>query len=212
MTLTKVILLLGAAMLLAGNMFATPVTCTALSGPTELNGGIICPQIVVSGGLQVTSITLTLTGSINGSITLTNNGASQQTGDGTSTSTFTVASLPGFGGPTVFSASMTTGPTTLDSHTGQVINGLVSGNVFRTLTDTSVFANYVGAGTFLIPVTTVSGLAASGGGGNFAIANTTSGTINATYDYTLGTIPEPMTFVLMGGGLFALGILRFRKR
>ena len=58
------------------------VTCSTLSGPTELSGSINCNQFNNILG-TLTKIDLTINGSISGSITLTNNTNASQNASAT---------------------------------------------------------------------------------------------------------------------------------
>ena len=86
------------------------VNCSVVSSPTELNANIVCPQF---SGAGLTSVQISVSGGITGSITLTNNASTSQTVTGTTSSAFSVGPLAGFTfvNP-IFSASFTTGPQT----------------------------------------------------------------------------------------------------
>jgi hypothetical protein len=168
-----------AALAFAGTASATimTVTCSTLNGPTEINSDVVCPQF---SGLGLLSVAITVDGTISGSITLTNNGTATQTGEGTTTSGFMIGPLTGFiiANP-LFSATFNTGLQSLTPGQTKTFSGL-SGTGSATITDTSVLAPYTGAGNFDIPVLTASMLTITGGGGNFAGAQSTTGTATAT--------------------------------
>jgi len=186
------------------------VNCSTASGPTELNTTISCAQFNLAGQ-SVSDISIAVSGGISGSITLTNNGVVTQTGSGTTTSAFSFGSLTGFTyvNP-VFSPFFTTGPLTLGPRATTTVGGLSApGN--GTLGDnTTVFAPYLGAGNFTIPVTTSTGLGISGGGGNFGGSQSTNADATAVVTFTYAptvAAPEPATISLFGLGLLGFGFL-----
>ena len=187
------------------------VSCTTLNDFTELNGNLSCPQFT---GVNLQSISISLTGSINGTITLTNNGAKKQTGSAQTLSEFSIGPLLGFSilDP-LFSASFNTGSATIGPHLSQIFAGLF-GSGSATILDTTNFTGYTGAGDFLIPVLTATNLTVFGGGGNFASSQSTSGTASAevTYTFNDSNVPEGSTSELMAGGLVMMGFGLFRRR
>jgi hypothetical protein len=209
----KKILLVLSPMALAGTASATimTVTCSTLSGPTELNGSLVCPQF---NGLNLQNIAITIDGSISGSITLTNNASITETGSGTTSSQFMVGPLSGFAiASPLFAAMFTTGSQSLTAGQNKTFPGL-TGTGSATITDTSVFAPYLGAGSFNIPILTSSMLDITGGGGNFAGSQTTTGSATASITYTFGstTTPEVSTpvYLVTGLGAILIGLLRRR--
>jgi hypothetical protein len=201
-----------ATLAFAGTASATimTVTCSTLSGLTEINGNVVCPQF---SGLGLQSVAITVDGTISGSITLTNNGTATQTGEGTTTSGFMVCPLTGFiiANP-LFSATFNTGLQSLTPGQTRTFSGL-SGTDFATITDTSLFAPYTGAGNFNIPVLTSTMLMITGGGGNFAGGQSTTGSATATVTYTFGsTVPEVGTPIYLATGLGAILIGLWRRR
>ena len=190
------------------------VTCSTLSGPTDLNGGnIVCPQF---NGLNLTEISIALSGGISGSITLTNNASVTETGAGTTNSTFTVGPLTGFSilAP-LFSSMFTTGTQSLTAGQSKTFSAL-SGTGGASITDSTVFAPYTGAGSFNIPVSTATMLNITGGGGNFGGSQSTSANATASVTYTFGTttVPEMGTpvYLVTGLGAILLGLLRRRSQ
>ena len=180
--------------------------------PTELNVLLSCPQF--NGGGTLTSMSIALMGSITGSITLTNNdSSSSQTGSGTSASAFSLGPLAGFiiVNP-LFTASYTTGAQTLGPSQTKTFSGL-TGSGSTTVNNTTTFLPYIGSSTFSVgPVTTLSSLTISGGGGNFGGSQITTASVSAevTYNYASSTVPEPATSMLAGGALILFG-LSFRQ-
>jgi PEP-CTERM motif len=72
-------------------------------------------------------------------------------------------------------------------------------------TITSGFAPWIGAGT--INVGQVVGQTNSG-----SLANTGQLSINVYVQYDYGTVPEPVTMVLVGGGLLGVGLMANKRR
>jgi hypothetical protein len=203
-----------AALAFAGAASATTmtVTCSTLNGPTEISGNVVCPQF---SGLGLLSVAITVDGTIGGSITLTNNATATETGEGMTTSSFMVGPLTGFSiANPLFSATFNTGLQSLTPGQTRTFSGL-SGTGSATITDTSAFAPYSGAGNFDIPLLTATMLMITGGGGNFAGGQSTTGTATATVTYTFGsTVPEVGTPIYLATGLGAilLGLWRRRSR
>jgi len=203
-----------AALAFAGTASATTMTvlCSTLNGPTEINGNVVCPQF--SGLGLLSEVAITVDGAISGSITLTNNGSATQNGEGTTTSGFMVGPLTGFiiANP-LFSATFNTGLQSLTPGQTKTFSGL-SGTGSATITDTGLFAPYTGAGNFNIPVLTGSMLTISGGGGNFAGSQSTTGTATATVTYTFAstTVPEIGTPIYLATGLGSILIGLWRRR
>ena len=159
------------------------VNCTIVSGPTELNANVLCPQFNVAGTLQ--SVQITVSGSITGSITLTNNASTTQTGSGTTSSSFNVGALTGFSfvNP-VFSASYTTGTRTLSAGQTLTVVGLSASGSGDLGTNSSSLAPYTGAGNFNIGVSTATLFSAQGSGGFFMGSEAENASATAVVTYT----------------------------
>jgi len=221
-TFLSVAVTLLALFLVAGVASACPYSqnCSIVAGPTELSGNVVCPQFNIGG--TVGGISITVTGSITGSIALTNNSGRPQTGSATVSSQFSIASIAGLGsGPAplsgftwtnpIFTVSYGTSVVTLDPTQTLTFNGL-SGTASATLTDSTQILLYVGSGTFNIPVSTVTGIGIFGGGGQIGASQSTNASATAVVTYDYSTVPEPGTMLLIGCGLAALGTWRLRKR
>ncbi len=59
----------------AANASTVVVNCSTLSGSTELNGNVTCSQFAPGLGQTLNSISITISGSENGTIKLINNDA-----------------------------------------------------------------------------------------------------------------------------------------
>ena len=211
-SVSKLIVLAALAFASTASATIMTVTCSTLNGPTEINGDVVCPQF---NGLNLQSVAITVDGTISGSITLTNNGTATQTGEGTTTSGFMVGPLTGFiiANP-LFSATFNTLLQSLTPGQTRTFSGL-SGTDSATITDTSLFAPYTGAGNFNIPVLTSTMLMITGGGGNFAGGQSTTASATATVTYTFGsTVPEVGTpiYLATGFGAILIGLWRRRSR
>jgi hypothetical protein len=182
--------------------------------PTEINMTFNCGQFNPGANQVLQSVQITVNGTISGTITLINGATTSQTGQGTTTSQFFVASLPGFTIPSpVFTAQFSTGAQSLAPQSSTPFSGL-SGSGGATLgPQSSNLTSYTGAGTFGVVVTTSTGVSASGGGGQIGAIQSTQGSaaVSVLYTYADTTVPEPGTMVLIGMGLVGLGVWKFRK-
>lgn len=179
--------------------------------PTELAGNISCPQFNLAGTLS--AITIEFAGQAGGTITITNNNNSSQTGSAETNVRFNFGPLAGFtiGNP-LFTVSAGTGNVTIPAGASQTFN--VSGSNSGSVTNTTVFAPYIGAGNFDIPVSTNTFLLLGFGGGNVTATQSTNGRADARITYTydnLTTVPEPTTLALLGTGLLGAALRRRRK-
>jgi hypothetical protein len=192
-----------------------PLSCTgATTTPgADLFGNLICPQFNVAGG-TLTSIVLELTGSIVGSISLTNHDtANSQTASAAISSEF-IFFEPPIGQPSSTAFVLQFGCRQFALTAGATGNCAPPGPLSATLTATmtSSLSPYIGGSTFAIPVETLTGLTAVGGDG-FVLARSAiqaSANGRVTYEYEPRAVPEPATLLLFGTGLVSLGC-RWRR-
>ena len=116
-------------------------------------------------------------------ITLTNNGGSSQTISATATSQFSVGAMAGFSfASPLFTDSYGTGSQTI-APGATFTSGSLTGNGSASLgVNTLSLAAYqmVGVGTFLVPVSTLSGISILGGGGNISSNQSTTASAGRT--------------------------------
>jgi len=164
------------------------VNCGTVSGPTELaSAAVLCPQFNPATG-TVYAISITISGAISGSITLTNGDDQSHTAVGTTTSQYSVGALTGFNfvNP-LFTNSFTSGNRSLNAGQTLTISGLTSSAGNASLgANTTTFAPYVGGGNFTVPFSTATSFTSTGEGGFFMSAQATNANATAvvTYGYT----------------------------
>ena len=216
MTKNASLFVLGALLVLTGGAVSAStitVNCPVVGPlPTELSVNVVCAQY---NGVGLTSVQIGVTGTITGTITLTNNSSSSQIVNATTTSQFNVGALPGFtiSNP-IFTASYGTGNQILTPGQTATFAGMSGSGGAILGPESSNLVFYTGAGTFNIPVNTLTGLTVLGGGGQIGSGQDTHARAAATvtYTYETGEIPEPGTISLLGAGLCALGLAARRLR
>ena len=192
------------------NAGTTPATVGFGNQNTEVTTNLTIPKWnpATFPGSTLTSVSITITAGIAGSITLTNNDVSSQTGSASTLMTPTLKdSLNNVIVLTPSSVSYTTGSQTIAAGATVPFTNL-SNTGFLTGTQTSNLSQYTGTGNLSLPYSTSTSLNVAFGGGNVGAqqATQTSAAVSVTYTF----VPEPASLGLLGLG--ALGLLARRAR
>jgi len=209
-----------------GAAFATVevVNCTAPAAPTELSVALHCGQFDPAGR-TLTSISIELTGNISGTVSLTNTTQTVKSANITTFSRFSIGSIAGLGAGDfpasgfswtnpLFTASISADLSDIPANGGTKTSDLLTSNdVSATLgLNTTQFNPYLGAGTFDIGVTTLTGVTIFPTGGVdtpfIPGQENTTASVSAMVTYTF--VPEPATVSLIAVGLLGLGALQLR--
>jgi hypothetical protein len=196
--------------------------CSGISDITELAGTLVCPKFNTQAfPFTLLSMTLEISGGISGTIELTNNASTTQNTSGTTNSQFFASPLTGFSfSSPLFTASFSTGVQSISAGGSYASPSLDSGTqtTGQMAANPASLGNYqfFGVDTFGIDISTLTGIAIVGGGGQIGSDQFTEGFAEATVRYTYddGTVltPEPATIAVLGMGLLALGAARRRRQ
>lgn len=228
---------LGAAAVLgtvaiAAPAFAAPITvngtCSTIGYTPGLAGSIACDKFDNTGLSPLTSMTLQITGQIDGTIRLFTGDAAASGVIGQSNNKFFLTSaLTGFTfpvgtpplGSSLFTVSGNTGPgVNLAPNTSTLPIPVNASGSTANLVNNSALAGYQtsGFGQFFIPIDTLASLELFGTGstvgGEQNIQQRATALVTYTYDDGKVLTPEPATIAVLGMGMLALGAYRRRRQ
>lgn len=195
-----------------------PTACTSFTGLTELHAAPISCAMFDSNLGTLLSMTLELSASISGTISLTNSNSFPILALGGTHTSFFLGPLTSFTFAVPFAnASFTYGDLLIAGATS--LSGVIgSGAVLAAVPIFDDFDSYeaAGGGLFAVNADTLTTLStAIGGGGSVSIIATTratfTGTVTYVYDEVTTPIPEPTSMALALVGLAAAGVARRRR-